>query len=98
MGRLTPGLACAPWCRPRIADGNAAVPAPRSRWNFQTQARGPATVRPPGTPLRRSGRLIALVIPIMLLAVPVQPQSIRSSVTGVVTDSSGAVLPGVAVE
>ena len=47
---------------------------------------------------RAVARAVAVLIPLLLLPASVYPQSIRSSVTGVVTDSSGAVLPGVIVE
>ena len=42
--------------------------------------------------------LCTLVLSIALLPAGASAQSIRSTVTGVVTDSSGAVLPGVTVE
>ena len=49
---------------------------------------------------RRLGyaRLCALVLCVALVPAWAPAQSIRPSITGVVTDSSGAVLPGVTVE
>src|ERR1043166_831444 len=43
-------------------------------------------------------RLVGLVMCVALVPASASAQSIRPSVTGVVTDSSGAVLPGVTVE
>jgi hypothetical protein len=48
--------------------------------------------------IRRFASYCTFAALIILLSAPAQAQSIRSSVTGVVTDSSGAVLPGVTVE
>ena len=44
------------------------------------------------------GRVVTLVGGVVLAGVSVDAQTIRPSVTGVVTDSSGAVMPGVTVE
>jgi hypothetical protein len=54
-----------------------------------------------GSPAARDRALVAvciLTLCVVLIPARAHPQSIRPSVTGVVTDSSGAVLPGVTVE
>src|SRR5262245_24012178 len=54
-----------------------------------------------GIPMARCRALATVCIPalcLMLTSASVRAQSIRPSVTGVVTDPSGAVLPGVTVE
>ena len=53
---------------------------------------------PSAASIRKFARFFGLVVCVVLGPVWADAQTIRPSVTGVVTDSSGAVLPGVTVE
>ena len=48
--------------------------------------------------VRETARLFTLVVCVVLAGAWADAQTIKASVAGVVTDSSGAVLPGVTVE